>query len=77
MVSGIWHEVVHKKYLKKKTIIEWFREGRKHMYGMSNHWRALMTSLPIITNWLAWKPRNGWDIRIGEDPMIGTQSYYK
>jgi hypothetical protein len=69
--------VVHKKYLKKKTILEWFKEGRKKGSGMSNFWRTLTTSLPIFIDWLAWKPVNEWDIRIGEDLMIGTQSYFK
>jgi hypothetical protein len=26
---------------------------------------------------LVWKPSNGKDIRIGADPMIGSQNYYK
>jgi len=47
------------------------------MAGMSNCWRALTSSLSIITSWLVWNPGNGWDIRIGVDIMIGSQSYYK
>jgi hypothetical protein len=31
MVPGLWHEVTFKKYLKKKTVIEWFRQGRKKL----------------------------------------------
>jgi hypothetical protein len=77
MVLGLWHEVIHKKYLKKKSVIDWFREGRKNLKGISNYWRALTASLPIIIDWLAWKPGNGWDIRIGVDLMIGAQSFYK
>jgi hypothetical protein len=50
MVPRLWHEVVHKKYLKNKIVIEWFREGRKKLYRISNCWRALTTSLPIITD---------------------------
>jgi hypothetical protein len=48
MVQGLWKEVIHKKYLKKKTLIEWFREGRKNLKGISNCWRALTDSLLII-----------------------------
>jgi hypothetical protein len=59
MVQGLWQEVIQKKYLKKKTITEWFREGSKNLKGISNCWRALTDSLPTITNWLAWKPGNG------------------
>jgi hypothetical protein len=77
MVPGLWHEVILKKYLKKKTVAEWFREGRKNWSGISNIWRALTSSITIITDWLVWKPGNGRDIRIGADPMVGAHTYFK
>jgi hypothetical protein len=77
MSQGLWHEVVVKKYLRKKSIVDWFREGRKNWVGISNIWRTLTSSLSIITEWLAWKPGNGKDIMIGVDPLIGAQNYYK
>jgi hypothetical protein len=52
MVHGLWNEVVIKKYLKNKTVVEWFREGKKNRAGMSNCWRDLTSSLSIITDWL-------------------------
>jgi hypothetical protein len=36
MVHGLWHEVAFKKYLKKKTVVEWFRQGKKNWAGISN-----------------------------------------
>jgi len=58
MMPGLWHEVIHKKCLKKKTVVEWFRDGWKKWNGISNSWRALTSSLIIITNWIVWKPSN-------------------
>jgi hypothetical protein len=49
MIPGLWHEVILKKYLKKKSVVEWLREGRKNLKGISNCWRALTLSLTIIT----------------------------
>jgi hypothetical protein len=49
----------------------------KNWFGISNIWRALISSLLILTEWLVWKPGNGRDIRIGVDPMVGSQHYYK
>jgi hypothetical protein len=69
--------VTIKKYVKKKIVLEWFREGRKNKTGILNCWRPLTSYLSIITDWLSWKPVNGWDIRIGVDLMIGSHSYYK
>jgi hypothetical protein len=45
--------------------------------GMSNCWKALYDSVYIVIDWLAWKPGNGKDIRIGLDPLIGSHYYYK
>jgi hypothetical protein len=58
MVLGLWHEVILKKYLNKKTVVEWFKEDRKNWVGISNIWRALTSSMSIITDWLVWKPGN-------------------
>jgi hypothetical protein len=33
--------------------------------------------LHIITSWIVGKHGNGWDIQIGLDPLIGSQSFYK
>jgi len=30
MIPGPWHEVIIKKYIKKKSVAEWFREGKKN-----------------------------------------------
>jgi len=77
MMPGLWHEVTIKKYLKKKYVKEWFMQGRNNWTCTSNFWRALTTSLSIITDWLVWKSGNGRDIRIGTDPMVGSYTYYK
>jgi len=77
MVPSLWHDVVKNKYLKHKSIVEWIREGRKNMKGVPNCWKALTSSLQIITNWIAWNPGNDWEIRIGVDPLVGSQYYYK
>jgi hypothetical protein len=77
MVPGLWHEVIMKKYLRKKSVTGWFREERKSWSGISNIWRALTSTTPIITDWLAWKPGDGKDIRIGTDLIVGAHSYYK
>jgi hypothetical protein len=76
-VPGLWNEVILKKYIRKKSVVDWLREGKKNWSGISNTWRALISSLDIVTDWLAWKLGNGRDIRIGTDPMVGAHRYYK
>jgi hypothetical protein len=36
MVPELWHEVILKKYLRKKTMIDWLEEGRKNQSGIPN-----------------------------------------
>jgi hypothetical protein len=36
LVPCLWHEVIHKKCLKNKSVFEWFREGRMKLKGVSN-----------------------------------------
>lgn len=76
IVLGLWHEVILKKYLRKKQVKDWFREGNKNKPGISNIWGALTSSYNIVVDWLALKPGNGKGIRIGSDPMVGAHMYY-
>jgi len=48
----------------------------KNWPGISNIWRALTSSYNIVADWLAWKPSNGEDIKIGSDAMVGAHMYY-
>ena len=77
MVPGLWHEVILKKYLRKKSVKDWFREGNKNSFGISNIWRTLTSSYNIVVDWLAWNPGNEKEIRIGSDPMVGAHKYYR
>jgi len=77
MLPSLWNEVIMKKYLKNKTVEEWFGQERKKWNGTLNIWRALTSSLTIITDWLVWKPESGSDIKIGADPMVGSHTFYK
>jgi hypothetical protein len=77
MMPGLWHEVIIKKYLQKKTVEEWFRLEKISSTGSSNFWRALTLSLPVISDWLAWKIGNGKTVRLGVDPIVGCHNFYK
>jgi hypothetical protein len=77
MMPGIWHEVIIKKYLQKKTVEEWFRLEKIYSTGSSNFWRALTLSLPVISDWLSWKIGNGKTVHLGVDPIVVCHNFYK
>lgn len=44
---------------------------------MSNVWKAIVQSFPLVGNWLAWKVGK-WDkVRIGADPWVGSGERHK
>jgi hypothetical protein len=75
MTPSLWHDFIHKKYLKHKYVVEWIREWRKNLKEVSNYSKALTSSLQIIIDWIAWNPGNGRDIHIGLHPFMRSQSY--
>ena len=77
MLPRLWNEVIIKIYLQKKTMEDWLRKEKKNWVGSSYLWRALTSSLPVITTWLVWKPRNGKEVCLGEDPMVGYYIFNK
>ena len=36
-----------------------------------------MKALPILKLWLAWRPGDGWSIRIGRDPILGLDGAFR
>jgi hypothetical protein len=42
MVPSLWHDVVQKKYLKQKSVVEWLREGKRISKGCQIVGRLLL-----------------------------------
>lgn len=74
--KGMWSDVLKTKYLKQENVYEWIRNENKRSKGNSNSWNYLLNSFLVVKDWLAWKPMNGHNIRIGLDPMFGATSFY-
>lgn len=74
---GMWGEVIKTKYLKLRPIIEWIRGWNKVKEGISNIWSSMLQSFHVLSDWHALKPRNGQQIKVGEDPLVGSDSFYK
>ena len=47
------------------------------MRNISNVWRALLKAMPILKQWLAWRPGDGWRIRVGRDPILGMNGSFR
>lgn len=58
-------------------MIDWIRGSRKLTKGMPNVWTYLLHSFLVMSEWLVWKPGNDLQIKVGEDPLIGSTSFFK
>lgn len=77
MIPSLWHDVIHRTYLKQKSVVDWFRDARKCFKGVSNCWKAIYSFLHIFSDWIVWKQGNGWEICLGIYPLVEAQSYFK
>jgi hypothetical protein len=40
-------------------------------------WQGFYKAVPVIEKWMAWCLRNGANIRLGEDPIIGSNHFFQ
>lgn len=47
------------------------------MKGDSNILTNLVGAWNILSDWIVWSPGDGFLVKLGEDPMIGSTNFYK
>ena len=70
--TSLWTEVITKKYIALDSLIEWVRRPQKSHKGGSIFWKAILKSLHLIEDHLAWKVGNGHSVEIALDPWPGS-----
>ena len=73
---GLWSEVIRRKYLKYRSVTQWIKGMNTTQKGISNIWNYMINSFHVLNDWMVWKPGNGHQIKVGEDPLIGFESFY-
>ena len=73
----LWQRVIYTKYIRGWPIAEWIRLNQYEQRAISNIWRAFLKVMPILKKWLAWRPGDGWSIRVGRDPILGLTDTYR
>jgi len=58
------------KYIALDSLLDWVRMERESIQNVSNQWKAMMLSFPIIGKYLAWRVGNGAQVRIGTDVIM-------
>ena len=74
--TGIWHQIFSTKYLKNHSVVTWIRQKSFAVNGVSVIWKGFILTLSWAGRCLSWRVGNGEDIRIGTDPIVGTDSLF-
>lgn len=77
MSESLWSMVVKDKYLQGRSVSTWLRSVKKKTKGVSNICAGLLSTLPILDDWVAWMPGDGHQIQMVPDPILGGPSVYK
>lgn len=73
--AGLWGCILRDKYLKGASVTECIRSKRKSTVGVSNSWRALILVFPLLLKHLAWVVGDGFQVRVGIDPIVGCHLF--
>ena len=60
--KGLWFHVIHIKYMKCTSVIEWLRNKHFNMRCASIFWRGFMQILPWLGSCLSWQVGDGKNI---------------
>jgi len=52
-------------------LMDWFRQQHNPGRNISNIWKVVLQSLPLLREGITWRIRNGNSVRIGVDPWVG------
>eukprot|EP00253_Pinus_taeda_P014598 PITA_14598 len=66
--QNLWTHVTYHKYIWPQNMMDWARLPTWSSKGCSTVWKALIDSLPLIRDNLAWRINDGMSGRIGLDP---------
>lgn len=69
--SGLWGLIMQDKYLEGIFVIDWIRLPQKKLVGTLNIWRGLLEVFPLLNEFLVWQVGDGFQTRLGVDPIIG------
>jgi hypothetical protein len=73
----VWAQVIKDKYIALDTMEEWVRNHVKRIQNASIIWKAIITTFPLVGNWLVWHVGKGDKVQIGLDPWIKSRGFHR
>ena len=72
--DGIWSVTMRRKYFKGDDVVSWLRKKHFALPIASIIWKNILTTLPMVKRWIAWKVGIGTGVILGLDPFLGGGS---
>eukprot|EP00253_Pinus_taeda_P004659 PITA_04659 len=70
--QNLWTRLSYHKYIWPLDTMDWIRLPTWNSTGASSFWKAIIHSMPMIRDNLAWRIRDGAQARISIDPSAGS-----
>eukprot|EP00253_Pinus_taeda_P020931 PITA_20931 len=70
--QNLWTRLSYHKYIWPLDTMDWIRLPTWNSSGASSFWEAIIYSMPMIRDNLAWRIRDGAQARIGIDPWASS-----
>lgn len=75
--DSLWSRVAQVKYIKPLHIMDWFRQQHEPGHNISNIWKDVLHSLPLLREGITWRIKEGNEVRIGMDPWVGCGNTHR
>lgn len=75
--DSLWSCVAQAKYIRPSQLMDWFRQQHNPGLNISNIWKAVLLSLPLLREGITWRIKSGQHVRLGMDPWVGCGNMHK
>eukprot|EP00253_Pinus_taeda_P025252 PITA_25252 len=75
--NSLWTRVAYAKYIKPQAVLDWICMRQDNHHHISNIWRVVIDTLPLLREGITWRIKEGNAVRIGMDPWVGCGNTHR
>eukprot|EP00253_Pinus_taeda_P035221 PITA_35221 len=75
--DSLWSRVAIAKYIKPHSVIDWLCMRQTQHMHLSNIWKAIIDTIPLLREGITWRIREGNAVCIGIDSWVGCGNAHR
>eukprot|EP00253_Pinus_taeda_P013597 PITA_13597 len=75
--DNLWARVAYAKYINPQAVLDWICMRQDNHHHISNIWKAVINTLPLLQEGITWRIKEGNAVRIGMDPWVGCGNTHR